>query len=93
MVHACDTFADPYWLHVEGFGAYDGNIYDRTAGNAESYETITQAADAAGTAIGAAWNMGFDRKGSMRVIPTAKEVEGIIDADWDEDPYNRDEHY
>jgi hypothetical protein len=29
----------------------------------------------------------------MRVIPTAKEVEGIIDADWDEDPYNRDEHY
>ena len=29
----------------------------------------------------------------MRLIPTAKEVTGIIVEGWDDDPYNRDEHY
>jgi len=93
VVDACDTFSDPYWLHVEGFGSSTGDDYDRNAGHAGPYLDITKAADATGIAIGAAWNMGIDRKGSMRVIPTAKEIAGIIDADWDEDPYNRDEHY
>ena len=95
VVDPCDTFSDPYWLNVEAFGAYDprSGIYERTAGDAECYLTITQAADAAGTAVGAAWNMGIDREGSMRVIPTAEEVAGIIVAGWGEDPYNRDEHY
>ena len=93
VVDPCDTFADPYWLHVEGFGSGKGADYNRTAGSAEGYLTIWDAADAAGTAIGAAWNMGIRRNGSMRVLPTAKEVAGIIPVDWGEDPYNRDEHY
>ena len=95
VVDEGDTFSDPYWLHVEGFGAYDARsgTYERTAGAAETYTSNTEAADAAGTAIGAAWNMGIDRKGWIRVIPTEDEVAGIIDEDWDEDPYNRDEHY
>ena len=93
VVDEGDTFSDPYWLHVEAFGAYDDGIYDRGAGDAGTYLTITKAADAAGTAVGAAWNMGIDREGSMRVIPTEEEVADIIVEGWDEDPYNRDEHY
>ncbi len=90
VVDEGDTFSDPYWLHIEAFGAMDDSgIYDRTAWRAESYVTKTHAADAAGTAIGAAWNMGIDREGSMRVLPTEKEVRGIILYGWDEDPYNR----
>jgi hypothetical protein len=93
VVDAGDSFSDPYWLHVEGFGSGIGDDYERTAGAVESYKSIKNAADAAGTAVGAAWNMGIDRKDSMRVIPTEEEVAGIIVVGWDEDPYNRDEHY
>jgi hypothetical protein len=94
VVDPCDTFSDPYWLNVEAFGAGIGDDYERGAGLQGPYLNITAAADAAGTAIGAAWNMGIDREGSMRVIPTEQEVAGIIVEGWDdEDPYNRDEHY
>ncbi len=93
VVDECDTFSDPYWLHIEAFGAYDDNIYNRGAWHQESYFTPIDAADAAGTAIGAAWNMGINREGFLRVLPTAKEVAGIILDGWDEDPYNREEHY
>jgi len=54
---------------------------------------MTEAADAAGTAIGAAWNIGIKRKGVVGVLPTEKEVAGIIHEGWDEDPYDRQEHY
>ena len=89
-----DKFSDPYWIEVAGFGAYiDGKFKQNAMWSymgEHSYQYITHAADAAGTAIGAAWNMGIKREGFMRVLPTEYEVRGLVYQGWGVDPYNRE---
>jgi len=94
IVDIADQYSSPYWIQITGFGAYDDDIYDRTAW-VETYVTIINAADAAGTAIGCAWNIGIrsNREGPYGTIPTAGEVTGLVPLDFDDDPYNRHIHY
>jgi hypothetical protein len=87
-----DEFSEPYWLEITGFpsgGESDGTKPTQSEYDGDGeYDTMEAAADAAGTAISFAWQLG----NPPGVLPSEAQVRGWAN-DPDVDPYDREDHH